>query len=270
MSITPTNNNQFPFSSLLFLPTQFEDCAQKIVEYVNKQGLQIGKKIAEGAQGIIFPLSNTTTGEISSVLKIAPPWKCGFNPFDPDQGIHLVAKLKHPNLCIPTQFFYLTPSGEIALTQPPGSTGILTIGTIMPYIDQRDTDLDKAADILDYINQLREAIVELAKNGLEHRDLFRWNILTDKQGRVHVIDFDGCSKKGRGSVFVVRYDHEHLREQFKDLIRDAKNIKPSAVKFLLDCLERATEEQLLSPTFMQNCLDHLEEIQANPQPKSKL
>jgi serine/threonine protein kinase len=259
MNITPTNNNQSPYSNLLQLPSKLEDCAQKIVESINKQGLLVGKQIDGGAQGVIFPLCNTSNGKISSVLKITAPGNYGITPFDPEQGAHLVANLKHPNLCTPTQFFYLTPSSELAFKPTAGST---CIGTIMPFIQKGSTSY-KVAPIFNFGKKITGAIQELAKNGLEHRDLHSGNILIDPEGNPHVIDFDLCAKKTK-PIGLREYDYEQLRKHLIRHIMAATDIEPNAQTFLVECVGKATEEQLLSSTFMQNCLDHLEEIEIKP------
>jgi len=264
MSITPTNTNQAPYSKLLQLPSELEDCAQKIVETINQQGFLVGNSIDKGSQGVIFSLPNTQTGEISSVLKVTAPGNYGIIPFDPEQGAHLVANFKHPNLCTPTQFFYLTPSSELALTPSAGST---CIGTIMPFIQQGATSY-KAALIFNFGKQLTEAITELAKNGLEHRDLHSKNVLTDLNGKPNIIDFDLCAKKTK-PIGDREYDYENLRMHLLIQIMAATDIEPNAQTFLVECVSKATEEQLLSPTFMQNCLDHLEEIEIKPSSATK-
>jgi serine/threonine protein kinase len=241
------------------LPPEFETCAQKIVAFLNERGLKIDKQIGGGAQGVAFALVDSKTGKISSVLKTTTPGNPGITPFDPDQGSHLVANLKHPNLCIPTEFFYVTPFKDLSFVPIPGST---CIATIMPYIQSHSLG-DDPQSIFDFGLQLAAALQVLAKNGLAHRDLAR-NIMVDEQGRPNIIDFDWCKRKKDPEKDVVS-DQEYLRLILKARIQISKeNFEPSAAKFLQSCLDIATEEQLLSLTFMQNCLDHLEEIQKKP------
>jgi len=246
-------------------PHKLRHCAQKIEQYLATQGLEIAKPIGSGSQGIVFSLADIKTGKISHALKITAPGRLGITPFKPHRGSHLVANLKHPSLCIPTQFFYLTPSKTLSFTPSKGST---CIGTVMPYIQgrsfyaEKNTIASKAERIFHFGVQITEALDELATNGLEHRDLRDFNIMVDKKGVPYIIDFDLCAKKL--PVDQRTRDHEQLRRHLKELLRSSSDIKPRAKKFLLRCVDGATPEQLLSPTFMQNCLDHLEEIQRKP------
>jgi len=264
MSIT-TNVTEVPFSLPPSWPTELMDWSENIVQYLTASGLEISDKIGAGAQGVVFSLSNIKTGKISHVLKITTPGHLGITPFDPDQGNHLVGNLQNPNLCIPSQFFYLTPSKTLSFTPSQGST---CIGTVMPYIKgkpfftKKHTIASKAEWIFHFGLQITEALEELAKNGLEHRDLHQNNILIDKKGKPTIIDFDLCAKKKAIDKRI--RDHERLRAHLGGLISASSDINARAKKFLLRCVDGATPEQLLSPTFMKNCLDHLEEIQRKP------
>jgi len=267
MSIVPTNNASIPDTPSLPLPPELETCAQKIVEYLHDQGLKIGNPIDKGAQGVIFLLSDMKTGKNSYVLKITPPSKNSAS-FNFERGPHLVAKLKHPSLCIPTHYFYVNEGNKFSLTPTPDSK---CIGTVMPYIRgerlrDKKFEIQQNAERIFHIGLLlAEAIQELSANKLEHCDLHDSNILIDENNEPNVIDFDLCAKGPLDEEEAPETpDHKHLRDHLLQLVILSPDINQKSKKFLTHCINKATPEQLLSPTFMQNCLDHLEEIQRKP------
>ncbi len=136
----------------------------------------------------------------------------------------------------------------------------------MPYIkgDRLENKYQAIADnpkqLLLNWGQMTEGLYVLKKKNLSHNDFNSGNVMIDEEGNAAIIDFDSCGV----ATALDRGDYEFLRSRISTLISISSAINPGAQKFLLSCLNRAKPGQLASLTFMQNCLDHLEEIQKTP------
>ena len=138
MLINPLHQSNDPPHSLAapglkfhFMPPKLRHCEDKITQLLETSGLKIGNRLNEGRQGSVYTLANTQTGKITNVLKVTTPDGWGIAPFEPNRGSHLIARIKHRNICTPTQFFYLTENNTMSTIPEPKST---CIGSVMPYI----------------------------------------------------------------------------------------------------------------------------------------
>ncbi len=284
---------------LMALPMPVFPCNKKIsrqiIDHLERSGLRIQKKIGSGAQGNVYALENITTGIVTSVLKIMKDSKTSYNP---SEASHLVAKIQHPGICSPTQFFYQTFFNNVSLTP---SLGSVCVATVMPYIEgcslyeDIDTLRKQTEQLFPFLLVLSQAILELSKNQLEHNDLADLNILIDKNKNPVIIDFDRCKKNHH---LIPLSDYSCLLDIVKRMIQKSPDINPNAKKFLLSCSQKCdnilkeiiqTSKQKgvdlrkgkkdihpqlpeLMVSFMQACIDHLSEIKAHhPTPRlSKL
>jgi serine/threonine protein kinase len=249
-----------------------------VINFLDKQGLHVDKKIGDGTQGIIYTLRDTKNGKITNVLKTMSDGE----KFNPKKGAHLLTNVQHRNICRPTQFFYTTKTGIVTTTPKAGST---CLASIMPYIEgstlmNEYTEISKeAGQIFRFGLLLCQAVHELSKHKISHNDLHNANILVDKEFNPFIIDFDLANNK---SSFVSDSDYGSVRSHLTKMIKDSADFNPKSKEFLLHCLTKCNPWLLkgkdrshlpsLMVSFMQACIDHLNEIKPTPEqpPVSKL
>ena len=259
MTVTTKSPQNTPLPLPLDWPSQLDHCAEKIVKHLTDNDLRIKKPIGEGGQGIVYSLENVKTGQISQVLKVTAPGEFVI-PYEYNKGAHLVSHLQHPNLCVPTHFFYLSRDNTLTFTPEHGST---CVGTVMPFIqgesltEKSFTIRQKAENVFQFGQSLTSAFEALRSRGLIHRDLHGHNILVDQNLKPVIIDFDLCARNFTNDDRIP--DHQYIAEHLETLIRLSEDIRPRAKEFILACLEKAMPYQI-SPRFTQACLDHLPQI----------
>ncbi len=247
----------------------FASAEQALQRHLQQQGLRVDSKIGRGMQGDVYLLKDKTNS-VAAVLKITDPP----DTFHPNLGPHLIANIKHPNICSPSQFFYVTKNDTFSLTPEEGA---YCIGSIMPYVEGNvlkkvgPTIAQKAESLFHFGFLLTDAVKTLADRQIEHGDLDSRNIMVNHNLEPVIIDFDLCTNN-KELADLRRVDHRtYLHRELSNLIFESPDINRGWKIFLEKCIEKgkvvanqpATSAKLMR-SFMQACLDHLDEIKKNP------
>ena len=137
----------------------------------------IGKKIGQGAMGVVHVAKDTTTG-IRKAVKIIKRGDCA-DLSRLDTEIRVMTMLHHPNIV----------ELEEVLESPHSIYFVMKLcggGNLAEYVNVKPFPENVARG---YFGQLVQAMIYCHSQGVCHRDLKLENLLLDNEGRLHIADF---------------------------------------------------------------------------------